>query len=126
LGRVVSKVNALLNVAFQALNSLAQKPLLFLGKILQGVGGLLGAVGLEGMLVNIQHHGKVERVVGGSLAYSKFNRDGEEVTASLLCNFLATRNTGKIDIAGLDKSLLAFNSAKELLSETSSIESATV
>lgn len=50
----MSKVNALLDVALQTLHSLSKKPLLLLGETLQGVGGLLGTVGLEKVLVNIQ------------------------------------------------------------------------
>lgn len=50
---VVSKFNALLNVALQALNGLAQQLLLLLGNTLEGVGGLLGSVGLKIMSANI-------------------------------------------------------------------------
>lgn len=47
LGRVVGKVDALLNVGLEALDSLAQELLLLLGDALQGVGGLLHTFGLR-------------------------------------------------------------------------------
>jgi len=50
LGRVVGEVDALLDVALEALDSLLQKRLLLVGDALQGVGGLLGTVGLKLLL----------------------------------------------------------------------------
>lgn len=47
LGRVVGKVDALLNVGLEALDSLAQELLLLLGDALQRVGGLLHTFGLR-------------------------------------------------------------------------------
>lgn len=49
-------------------------------------------------------------VVGGALAYSKFNGNREEVATSLLGNCIATGHTRKIDIAGLNKTLFTFHS----------------
>lgn len=43
----MGKVDALLDVAFEALDSLTQELLLLLGDALQGVGGVLDAVGLH-------------------------------------------------------------------------------
>jgi hypothetical protein len=47
LGRVVGKVDALLDVGLETLDSLAQELLLPLGDALQGVGGVLDTVGLR-------------------------------------------------------------------------------
>jgi len=46
----VGEVDALLDVALEALDSLLQKRLLLVGDALQGVGGLLGTVGLKLLL----------------------------------------------------------------------------
>lgn len=55
LGRVVGEVDALLDVALEALDSLAQELLLLLGNALQGVGGLLHTVGLRNVSQIIYH-----------------------------------------------------------------------
>lgn len=57
------------------------------------------------------------------MAYSKFDRDREEVAASLLGNGLASGHARKIDVGRLNEALLALDGAKELLSEASSIQS---
>lgn len=46
LGRVVGKVDTLLDVALQALNRSLEQNLLLVGDVAQNVDGLLGAVGL--------------------------------------------------------------------------------
>jgi len=90
----VGKVDALLDVLLKALDSLAQELLLLLGDALQRVGGVYDAIG------------------------SKLNGDGEEVDASSLGNSLTSGNTRQVDVAGLDKTLLALGSTKQLLGKS--------
>jgi hypothetical protein len=47
LGRVVGKVDALLDVALQPLDRLLEKRLLLIGDVAEDVDGPLGAVGLD-------------------------------------------------------------------------------
>jgi hypothetical protein len=93
LGGVMGKLDTLLDVALEALDSLGQETLLLLGNALQGVDGLLGTVGAE------------------------LNGDGEEIAASLLSNSLTTGNTGQVDVAGLYEALLASSGLENLLCE---------
>jgi hypothetical protein len=53
-----------------------------------------------------------------SATYAKLNGDGEEVDTSLLSNLLTAGNTGKVDVAGLDKALLALDGLENLLGES--------
>jgi hypothetical protein len=50
LGRVVGKVDALLDVALQPLDRLLEKRLLLVGDVAEDVDGPLGAVGLDTVL----------------------------------------------------------------------------
>lgn len=52
------------------------------------------------------------------LPYSKLNRDGEEVAASLLGNGITARNAGEVDVARLNEALLALDSPEELLGKS--------
>jgi hypothetical protein len=55
--------------------------------------------------------------ITGERTYAKLDRDGEEVAASLLLDLLATRNSIKVDEAGLDEALCALSSLEQLLGE---------
>jgi hypothetical protein len=94
LGRVVDKVDALLDIALEAFNGLLQESLLLVSGALQGVSGLLCSVG------------------------SKLDRDGEEVNANFLGNGLTARNSGEIDVARLNQTLLTLGSPQDLLGES--------
>lgn len=105
------EADALCDVALETLNALLQESLLLLGDVFQGVGGLLGTVGLW----------DVSQLYTSWVAvctYSKLDGDGEEVTASLFSNGLTSGNTGEVDIAGLYETSLALDGAKDLLSES--------
>lgn len=112
LGRVVGKVDTLGDVALEALDGLCQERLLLLGDALQGVSGLLSAVGL----CTISNAQSV--IKGRNSTYSELNGDREEVAASRLGNSLTSRNAGKVDVAGLNEALLALDSPEDLLSES--------
>lgn len=107
----MGKVDTLLDVALEALDSLGQEALLLLGDALQGVDGLLGTVGLYLLSVTDKKGGGEQRT------YAELDGDGEEVTASLLGDGLAARNTGQVDVAGLDEALLASGGLEDLLGE---------
>jgi hypothetical protein len=55
------------------------------------------------------------------VAYSKLDGDGEEVDASLLRNLLAAGDTGQVDVARLDQTLLALEGLEDLLSKARDI-----
>lgn len=50
--------------------------------------------------------------------YSKLNRDREEVDAGGLGDGLTAGNTRQVDVAGLNKALLALDSAEHLFGES--------
>ena len=50
--------------------------------------------------------------------YAKLDRNGEEVTASLLNNGLAAWNTWEVDERWLNNALLAVKTSEDLLCET--------
>jgi hypothetical protein len=81
---VVSKVNALLDVAFQALNASLEQSLLVFINAREHIDCLLGTARLSFCQSRSEH------LRCG--AYPKFNGHGEEIAASLLGNFLATWN----------------------------------
>ncbi|KAI6750068.1 hypothetical protein HG531_007333 [Fusarium graminearum] len=54
----------------------------------------------------------------GIVTYAKLDGDREEVAASFLSNGLASGNTGKVDVAGLNKALLALDGTENLLGES--------
>lgn len=108
----MGKVDALLDVGLETLDSLAQELLLPLGDALQGVGDLFDTVGLR-TLVNVI---KIES--SRISTYSKLNRDREEVDASSLGDGLTAGNTRQVDVAGLNKALFALGSAEHLFGES--------
>jgi hypothetical protein len=57
------------------------------------------------------------------LTYSELNGNREEVDADRLCDLLAARNTGQVDVAGLDEALLALDSLQDLLCKSTRIVS---
>lgn len=110
----MDKLDTLDDVALETINTLGQKRLLLLGDALQGVNGLLGTVGLytvSQMHISTKTHLQVS-------TYAKLNGNGEEVGACLLGDGLTTRDTGQVDVAGLDKTLLALGRTEDLLSES--------
>lgn len=107
----MDKVDALGDVALEALNALLQKSLLLLGDALQRVDSLLSAVGLCTVSQNI-HSKHVEST------YSELNGDREEVAASLLGDSITSGNTGQVDVAGLDEAGLALDGTENLLGES--------
>lgn len=50
-------------------------------------------------------------------SYAELNGNREEVDTGLLGNLLTTRDTGKVDVAGLNKALGTGNSLQQLLGE---------
>lgn len=50
-------------------------------------------------------------------AYTKLNGDGEEVTAGLLSNGIATWDTWEVDESRLDNALFAVKTSEDLLCE---------
>lgn len=57
-------------------------------------------------------------LIGFIATHAELNWDGEEVDANLLGDFLTTRNTGQVNIAGLDKALGTRDSLQQLLGES--------
>jgi len=49
--------------------------------------------------------------------YAKLNWNGEEVTASLLCNSVTTLDTREVDKGWLDNTALALGGLEQLLGE---------
>lgn len=60
-------------------------------------------------------HLTIRELVG--VTYTKLNGNGEEVTAGLLGNGVATWNTRKVDIAWLNNASLSLGSLQDLLGE---------
>ena len=109
----MGKVNTLLDVALEALDGSLEESLLLLGDVAEDVDGLLSTVGLGKMLApNVRVNGTRTQT------YAELDGDGEEVDTSLLSNLLTTGDTGKVDVAGLDKALGALGGLEELLGET--------
>lgn len=108
----MGKVDALLDVGLETLDSLAQELLLPLGDALQGVGNLFDTVGLRSV-------SQYNEIKGSRIStYSKLNRDREEVDAGSLGDSLTAGNTRQVDVAGLNKALLALGSAEHLFGES--------
>lgn len=110
----MSEVDALLDVALQALNRGLEQSLLLVGNVAQDVDGLLGAVGLE----TCQHTSETTtHQADGTATYAKLDGDREEVDARLLLDLLAAGNAREVDVAGLNEALGALGGLEELLSE---------
>ena len=93
-GRVLGELDALRDVALQAVVASLEQLLLVVVGAADDIDGLLGTAGAE------------------------LDGDGEEVTASLLGDGLAARNTGQVDVAGLDEALLALGGPNDLVGES--------
>jgi hypothetical protein len=104
---VVSEVNALLDVAFQALDASLKQGLLVFIDARKHIDCLLGTVGLTFCQSRLEHW--------RNRAYPKFNGNGEEVAASLLGNCLTTWNAREVNKAGLDKAFFALHGPDDLL-----------
>lgn len=57
--------------------------------------------------------------------YAKLDGNGEEVDAGLLGNLLAAGNAGEVDVARLNKTLLALKGLEDLLGESITRQSLT-
>lgn len=97
----MSECDTLGDTALQAVNAYFEKSLLMLIDGVEDIKGFLGTVGLQA--VSPIH--KLNR--GEGYTYTKFNGNGEEITASLLSYTLTTWNSRKVDKGWLNDSLLA-------------------
>ena len=108
----VGEADTLLDVASQTRDALVQQ-LLFLGSdVTKDIDGLLDSIRLQRRLESGGNAGKQRST------HSKLDRNGEEVEASLLGDLGAARNTGEVDVAGLDDALGALDGLEEFLGET--------
>jgi hypothetical protein len=111
LGRSVGEGDALFDVALEALDGLGQELLLLLRDVAQGVDGLLGTIGLETSQSACQE-------LWTGRTHAKLDGYGEEVGASLLCDLLATGDTGKVDVGWLDEALGTLRGLEQLFGES--------
>lgn len=120
----MGELDTLLNVALQSRNRSLQKLLLLLCDVAKNVDGLLSAVGLR-----ICQYGSVEVWTGDRMeccaTYAKLDGNGEEVDTGLLGNLLAAGNAGEVDVARLNKTLLALKGLEDLLGESITRQSLT-
>lgn len=104
----MGKFDTLGDVALEALDGLLQERLLLVGDALEGVGGLLSAVGLCMISDTIGNRGMHS-------TYAELNGNREEVQASRLGNGVSSRDTREIDVAGLNEALLTLDGSEDLL-----------
>jgi hypothetical protein len=99
LGRrgILGKLNSLRDVALETIVASLEKLLLCLVGAADDIDGLLSTAGAE------------------------LDGDGEELSASSLSNGIASLNTGQVDEAGLDETLLALGGADDLVGESTNV-----
>lgn len=108
----MGKIDTLLDVALEALDSLLQEFLLPFGNALQGVNGLLGTIGLEDVSQLVSFFPRDMRAT-----YAELDGDREEVDANLLGDGVTSGDAREVDVARLNKTLLALDGPKNLLGE---------
>jgi hypothetical protein len=112
LGRgVLDELNTLGNVALEAVVASLEQLLLVLVGAADNINGPLGTTGLVSTLAMT-----ILRIAMCS-TYAKLDGDGEELGASGLGDGITALNTGKVDEAGLDNTLLALGGLDDLLGE---------
>jgi hypothetical protein len=95
--RVLGELNALGNVALEAVVAGLEELLLVVVGAADDIDGLLGTAG------------------------AKLDGNREELGASGLCNSIAALNTGKVHEAGLDKTLFALGGPDDLVGESTDV-----
>lgn len=99
---VLDELDALLNVALQALDARLQERLLLVGHTVQDVDGLLGAVGLSVMSVS-----RLPNTRSNKETYAQFHGGREELHTGRLGDLVAAGHTGQVDESRFDDALLA-------------------
>jgi hypothetical protein len=113
-GRVRDELDALADVALQAVVAGLEKLLLCIVGAANDINGLLGTSGLSRELAILRTQAGIKDFVS---TYTKLNGDGEEVKTSGLGDGISTLNTREVDVAGLDNTLLALGGLDDLLGE---------
>ena len=108
------ELDALADVALQAVVAGLEKLLLCIVGAANDINGLLGTSGLSRELAILRTQAGIKDFVS---TYTKLNGDGEEVKTSGLGDGISTLDTREVDVAGLDNTLLALGGLDDLLGE---------
>lgn len=112
--RAVGESNTLLDVALEAVDGLAEEPLLLVGNVAEDIDGLLGSVGLDDIMLIVLLFLAYLLSVG---TYTKLNGDREEINTSLLSDLGTSWDARQVDVARLHKTLATSNSLEQLIGE---------
>ena len=113
-GRVRDELDALADVAIQAVVAGLEKLLLCIVGAADNVNGLLGTTGLSEESAMLRTQAGIGEFAS---TYTKLNGNREEVKTGGLGNGISALDTREVDVAGLDNTLLALGGLDDLLGE---------